>query len=111
MQVVLIDFGLGATKALVEDKAVDLYVLERAMMSAHPNSEVLIAAMLQAYRFANGKHGTLVLIKLDQVTQRILILMLIYSYNLMYLEGATARPKKRSVWVTVDPLNCGPKSI
>lgn len=32
----LIDFGLGSLSTLVEDKAVDLYVLERAMLSTHP---------------------------------------------------------------------------
>lgn len=31
----LIDFGLGSTSNLVEDKGVDLYVLERAIMSTH----------------------------------------------------------------------------
>lgn len=32
---VLIDFGLGFTSTLPEDKAVDLYVLERALLSMH----------------------------------------------------------------------------
>ncbi|ODV95045.1 hypothetical protein PACTADRAFT_34785 [Pachysolen tannophilus NRRL Y-2460] len=32
----LIDFGLSSVSALVEDKAVDLYVLERALLSTHP---------------------------------------------------------------------------
>ena len=32
---VLIDFGLSGTTTLAEDKAVDLYVLERAFISAH----------------------------------------------------------------------------
>lgn len=31
----LIDFGLGSTSNLVEDKGVDLYVLERAIISTH----------------------------------------------------------------------------
>ncbi|KAJ1672971.1 serine/threonine-protein kinase bud32, partial [Spiromyces aspiralis] len=38
---VLIDFGLGYYSNLAEDKAVDLYVLERAFFSTHPNSEEL----------------------------------------------------------------------
>lgn len=37
-----IDFGLGYTKPLAEDKAVDLYVLERAFVSTHPNSQPLV---------------------------------------------------------------------
>lgn len=39
---VFIDFGLGAMKATPEDKAVDLYVLERAFISTHPNSEAMV---------------------------------------------------------------------
>lgn len=40
---VAIDFGLGYTKPLAEDKAVDLYVLERAFVSTHPNSQSLVS--------------------------------------------------------------------
>eukprot|EP01035_Chromulina_nebulosa_P018574 gene18574-24299_t len=68
-EIVLIDFGLGMMKPIIEDKAVDLYVLERAFISTHPNSEYLVNEMLQAYRFACSK-GTTVLQKLDQVRQR-----------------------------------------
>jgi tRNA A-37 threonylcarbamoyl transferase component Bud32 len=35
----MIDFGLSYTSHLFEDKAVDLYVLERAFISTHPGSE------------------------------------------------------------------------
>ncbi|KAM0752412.1 hypothetical protein T439DRAFT_355264 [Meredithblackwellia eburnea MCA 4105] len=35
-EVVLIDFGLSSTSPLPEDRAVDLYVLERAFTSTHP---------------------------------------------------------------------------
>ena len=46
---VLIDFGLSYHSSLIEDKAVDLYVLERAFASTHPDSEPLFAAVLNAY--------------------------------------------------------------
>ena len=46
---VLIDFGLSFQSGLVEDKAVDLYVLERAFSSTHPRSEALYAAVLDSY--------------------------------------------------------------
>jgi tRNA A-37 threonylcarbamoyl transferase component Bud32 len=46
---VLIDFGLSYHSAMVEDKAVDLYVLERAFSSTHPDSEPLFAGVLKAY--------------------------------------------------------------
>jgi TP53 regulating kinase and related kinases len=45
-QIVFIDFGLGNMKPIVEDKAVDLYVLERAFVSTHPDSEYLVKLML-----------------------------------------------------------------
>jgi tRNA A-37 threonylcarbamoyl transferase component Bud32 len=44
---VLIDFGLSFVSNLVEDKAVDLYVLERAFASTHPDSEPLFDAVLK----------------------------------------------------------------
>jgi TP53 regulating kinase-like protein len=46
---VLIDFGLSFQSSLVEDKAVDLYVLERAFASTHPASEPLFALVVDAY--------------------------------------------------------------
>lgn len=38
----MIDYGLSFASKLVEDKAVDLYVLERAFLSTHTNSETLV---------------------------------------------------------------------
>lgn len=67
--VVLIDFGLGMLKPTLEDKAVDLYVLERAFISTHPGSGFLVDAILTSYRF-NSRKGTHVLVKLEQVRQR-----------------------------------------
>lgn len=46
----LIDFGLSSYSALVEDKAVDLYVLERALISTHPQySELYNEWLLEGY--------------------------------------------------------------
>lgn len=42
VEAVLIDFGLGMMKPTIEDKAVDLYVLERAFISTHPGSEYMV---------------------------------------------------------------------
>ena len=47
---VLIDFGLSNNSSLAEDKAVDLYVLERAFQSTHPSSEHLFSTILHSYR-------------------------------------------------------------
>lgn len=41
--VVLIDFGLGMLQPTAEDKAVDLYVLERAFVSTHAGSESMVS--------------------------------------------------------------------
>lgn len=49
---VLIDFGLSYVSSLVEDKAVDLYVLERAFSSTHPNSEFLFQLVSQSNSLA-----------------------------------------------------------
>ncbi|KAF9071080.1 kinase-like domain-containing protein [Rhodocollybia butyracea] len=48
-ELVLIDFGLSYQSTLTEDKAVDLYVLERAFSSTHPDSEPMFATVLVAY--------------------------------------------------------------
>ena len=40
----MIDFGLSYTSTLPEDMAVDLYVLERALLSTHPHSAPLVGA-------------------------------------------------------------------
>ena len=49
-QIVFIDFGLGNMKPIVEDKAVDLYVLERAFVSTHPDSEYLVRHAIDCIR-------------------------------------------------------------
>ena len=38
----LIDFGLSYISQVIEDKAVDLYVLKRAIISANPRSEEIV---------------------------------------------------------------------
>lgn len=43
---VLIDFGLSFVSNLIEDKGVDLYVLERAFLSTHPNTEEFVNGFL-----------------------------------------------------------------
>ena len=51
-EVVLIDFGLAGQSVHDEDRAVDLYVLERAFGSTHPRTEPLFEEVLQGYREA-----------------------------------------------------------
>ncbi|KAL6782869.1 CGL126 [Auxenochlorella protothecoides x Auxenochlorella symbiontica] len=50
-ELVLIDFGLSQNSSLPEDKGVDLYVLERAFLSAHAEKgPELFDVVLQSYR-------------------------------------------------------------
>eukprot|EP00079_Xenopus_tropicalis_P009305 XP_002933205.1 PREDICTED: TP53-regulating kinase [Xenopus tropicalis] len=66
---VLIDFGLSFISALPEDKGVDLYVLEKAFLSTHPNTEEIFRALLQSYSSTSKKSGP-VIKKLDEVRLR-----------------------------------------
>ena len=50
VSIVVIDFGLSEGTAKFEDKAVDIYVLERAFLSTHPNSEFMINDILAEYK-------------------------------------------------------------
>jgi TP53 regulating kinase and related kinases len=67
-RLVFIDFGLSASSSLVEDKAVDLYVLERAFLSTHPRTEALFAEILAAYAASDGAGA--VLKRLEEVRLR-----------------------------------------
>ncbi|KDQ58069.1 hypothetical protein JAAARDRAFT_34869 [Jaapia argillacea MUCL 33604] len=67
----LVDFGLSFTSPLTEDKAVDLYVLERAFSSTHPDSSALFARVLDAYAKRVGeKEWGVVGRRLDDVRLR-----------------------------------------
>lgn len=68
---VLIDFGLSSISSLAEDKGVDLYVLERAFLSTHPNTEEVFKVFLQSYVAASSKkNASAVISKLDEVRSR-----------------------------------------
>lgn len=68
-QLVLIDFGLSFTSTLPEDKAVDLYVLERALLSMHSSCGNVMDKILSAYR-KSSKQWSSTMNKLAQVRQR-----------------------------------------
>ncbi|KAG8960684.1 serine/threonine-protein kinase bud32 [Tulasnella sp. 419] len=69
-QIVLIDFGLSFQSSMVEDKAVDLYVLERAFNSTHPESESLFQIVLDSYAKEIGKAWVPTKRRLDEVRLR-----------------------------------------
>ncbi len=68
-EIVAIDFGLASQSTSDEDRAVDLYVLERAFASSHPRAESLFYEVLEAYR-ASFKQAAPVLKKLEEVRMR-----------------------------------------
>uniref|UniRef100_A0A2K5J171 non-specific serine/threonine protein kinase n=1 Tax=Colobus angolensis palliatus TaxID=336983 RepID=A0A2K5J171_COLAP len=69
LNIVLIDFGLSFISALPEDKGIDLYVLEKAFLSTHPNTETVFEAFLKSYS-TSSKKARPVLKKLDEVRLR-----------------------------------------
>lgn len=66
---IMIDFGLSFTSALSEDKAVDLYVLERALLSLHSSSGDVMELILAAYK-KSSKLWSSTMNKLAQVRLR-----------------------------------------
>ena len=68
--IILIDFGLSSMEERAEDKAVDLYVLERAILSTHPNTEAFVEHLLSCYKSSGGKAAGEVVARLDEVRQR-----------------------------------------
>jgi len=74
--VCLIDFGLGSLEGSAEDKGVDLYVLERALLSTHPSTQHVFEEILRSYATSykatgdSGKGLTEVIQKLEEVRMR-----------------------------------------
>ncbi|KAK1688822.1 tyrosine protein kinase [Colletotrichum godetiae] len=68
-QVFIIDFGLASQSTSDEDRAVDLYVLERAFGSTHPRAEAYFQDVLDAYR-DSYKLAPVTLKKLEDVRMR-----------------------------------------
>ena len=67
----LIDFGLSNVSGQLEDKAVDLYVLERALLSTHSTQAARIFEnILKGYAHEHGETTKQVIDKLDQVRLR-----------------------------------------
>ena len=69
MEITLIDFGLSFVSNSIEDKGVDLYVLERAFISTHPNTESCFEQILVSYK-GTANNGEAIIKKLDEVRTR-----------------------------------------
>ncbi|CAK7219544.1 serine/threonine-protein kinase bud32 [Sporothrix curviconia] len=68
-EIVIIDFGLASQSSSDEDRAVDLYVLERAFGSTHPRAEALFEEVIKEYG-KTFKQSLPVLRKLEDVRMR-----------------------------------------
>lgn len=68
----MIDFGLARLDSTVEDKAVDLYVLERSLLSAHSEVPTLFSCIFHQYQqnYQNKSQCEQVLAKYKQVQAR-----------------------------------------
>ena len=69
-QLSMIDFGLSSLEGSAEDKGVDLYVLERALLSTHPNTEWLFQEMMDHYKLQYGKGVGEVVRKFEEIRLR-----------------------------------------
>ncbi|KAL4953503.1 kinase-like domain-containing protein [Aspergillus filifer] len=68
-EVVMIDFGLASQSVADEDRAVDLYVLERAFGSSHPRTERFFEEVLVGYK-ESYKGAVSTLKRLEDVRMR-----------------------------------------
>ncbi|KAJ3436541.1 o-sialoglycoprotein endopeptidase [Anaeramoeba flamelloides] len=68
-KLIMIDFGLSFSSTNSEEKAVDLYVLERAFLSTHPNSKQLFDIVLKSYS-ENSNNKQKIMTRLEKVRRR-----------------------------------------
>lgn len=68
--VTLIDFGLSSTSSMAEDRAVDLYVMERALISSHPQMTTFMEDLIQSGYLPTVSKSEAVAQKLKEVRQR-----------------------------------------
>lgn len=67
---VAIDFGLANYGQSGEQKGVDLYVLERALLSTHSGVPTLFKTILEAYKEANAKDWPGIIQKFEEIRAR-----------------------------------------
>ncbi|CAH0403173.1 unnamed protein product [Chilo suppressalis] len=70
LELVMIDFGLSFIDTSTEDKGVDLYVLERALISTHNDYPDLFNKILEAYKKFNKNNVKEILSKFEEVRAR-----------------------------------------
>lgn len=70
VELVLIDFGLSHIDTSTEDKGVDLYVLERALISTHNDVPDLFSKILEGYKDYSKSNIKEILSKFEEVRAR-----------------------------------------
>lgn len=70
VEFVIIDFGLSYIEARAEDKGVDLYVLERALLSTHNDFPELFLIILNAYKDFSKLNVKEIMSKFEEVRAR-----------------------------------------
>jgi len=71
VSLVMIDFGLSYQEGSPEDKGVDLYVLERALLSTHPNTEWLFQEICSSYQDSyQGSNVAEIIKKFEEIRLR-----------------------------------------
>lgn len=69
-RLVMIDFGLSYHSLNVEDMGVDLYVLERALLSAHSEVPEFFGLVLESYKEHNNYKASETIAKYEEVRAR-----------------------------------------
>lgn len=70
LELVMIDFGLSFIDTSTEDKGVDLYVLERALISTHNDHPGLFGKILEAYKNFSKNNVKEIINKFEEVRAR-----------------------------------------
>jgi len=66
----ILDFGLGEFSSSVEERAVDLLVLERSIRSSIDDPDLFLEAFVRGYKAVMGDEAEHVLKRIDQVRKR-----------------------------------------
>ncbi|XP_063388234.1 EKC/KEOPS complex subunit TP53RK [Cydia fagiglandana] len=70
LELVMIDFGLSSFDTSAEDKGVDLYVLERALISTHNDYPEIFSNILEAYKMYSKNNVKEIIGKFEEVRAR-----------------------------------------
>ncbi|XP_048001029.1 EKC/KEOPS complex subunit TP53RK [Leguminivora glycinivorella] len=70
VDLVMIDFGLSSFDTSAEDKGVDLYVLERALISTHNDYPEIFSKILEAYKSYSKNNVKEIISKFEEVRAR-----------------------------------------